>query len=101
MYRNAEAGIGLICACLPSISALLVRRQGYPYYGNQSHSTHGEFSRGEIMMTRSFHVETGKVAKEAQPDVYDLGHDEAGLVAGGQANPKSNLSSRRRSESTS
>ncbi|RSL58751.1 hypothetical protein CEP54_007658 [Fusarium duplospermum] len=97
---NAEAGIGLICACLPSISALLVRRKGYPYYGNQSHSTHGDFSRGEIMMTRSFHVETGKIAKEAQPDVYDLGHDEAGLVAGGQANPKSNLSSRRRSEST-
>lgn len=53
------------------------------------------------MMTRSFHVETGKVAKEAQPDVYDLGHDEAGLVAGGQSNPKSNLSSRRGSQSTS
>ncbi|KAF5011724.1 hypothetical protein FDECE_2184 [Fusarium decemcellulare] len=97
---NAEAGIGLICACLPSISALLVRRQGYPYYGNQSHSTHGDFGRGDIMMTRSFHVDTAKSPKTTGEGAFDLGHDEAGLVAGVQANPKSNLSSRRRSEST-
>ncbi|KAM5344187.1 hypothetical protein ACJ41O_012724 [Fusarium nematophilum] len=98
---NAEAGIGLMCACLPAISALIVRRgQGYPYYGNQSHPTHGGFARGEIMLTRSFHVDTGKPAKEPEQDAYDLGHDETGLVAGIQANPRSNCSSRR-SESTS
>ncbi|KAF4980174.1 hypothetical protein FZEAL_3752 [Fusarium zealandicum] len=111
---NAEAGIGLICACLPAISALLVRRgRGYPSYGNpsygnpsygnQSQSTHGEFKRGEIMMTRSFHVDGGKTdnsGKEPHSNAFDLGHDEVGLVAGVQANPKSNWSSRRRSEST-
>ncbi|WKT53965.1 hypothetical protein QSH57_004549 [Fusarium oxysporum f. sp. vasinfectum] len=98
---NAEAGIGLICACLPSISALIVRRNGYPYHGNQSHSAYGDISRrGEIMMTRSFHVDAGRSDKEAQHNTYELGHDEAGLVASVQANPRSNFSSRRRSEST-
>ncbi|KAJ4246251.1 hypothetical protein NW762_013601 [Fusarium torreyae] len=99
---NAEAGIGLICACLPSISALLVRRHGYPSHSYPSHgfqsSGRAELSRhGEIMMTRSFQVDT---SRKEMPNDYDFGHDEAGLVASVQANPKSNYSSRARSESS-
>jgi hypothetical protein len=52
------------------------------------------------MMTRSFHVDAERSDKEAQHNTYELGHDEAGLVASVQANPRSNFSSRRRSEST-
>ncbi|KAK2666970.1 hypothetical protein RAB80_017391 [Fusarium oxysporum f. sp. vasinfectum] len=57
-------------------------------------------TRGEIVTTRSFHVDAGRTDKEVHHNAYDLGHDEAGLFASVQANPKSNYSSRRRSEST-
>lgn len=94
-FSNAEAGIGLICACLPSISALLVRRNGYPSRGGYQSSVAANISRhGEIMMTRSYQVET---SKQAQNDPYHLGNDEAGLIASVQANSKSNCSSRARS----
>jgi hypothetical protein len=46
-------------------------------------------------MTRSFQVDTA--SKQADSDAYNLGHDEAGLIASVQANPKSDYSSRARS----
>ncbi|EWZ28297.1 hypothetical protein FOZG_18003 [Fusarium oxysporum Fo47] len=81
--NNAEAGIGFNMR-LSSI------------YKRSPSSTR----RGEIVMTRSFHVDAGRTGKEVHHDAYDLGHDEAELFASVQANPKSNYSSRRRSEST-
>jgi hypothetical protein len=42
------------------------------------------------MMTRSFHGDARRTEKEVHHDAYDLRHDEAGLVASVQANPKSN-----------
>jgi hypothetical protein len=90
---NAEAGIGLICACLPSISALLVRRDGYASRGYHS-SGPADISRvGEIMLTRSYQVET---SKKEQQDPFHLGNDETGLIASIQANAKSSCSSRAR-----
>lgn len=98
--RNAEAGIGLICACLPAVNAIFVKVKGSSYYGNQSRSGAHELGRGEIIMTRSFHVDTTtKSAKEMKAESYELGHDQAGLTSDIQANPKSNYSGRR-SEST-
>lgn len=97
---NAEAGIGLICACLPAANAIFVRVKGSSYYANQSRSGAGELGRGEIMMTRSFHVDaTTKSTKEMSAESYELGHDQAGLTSNVQANPRSNYSGRR-SEST-
>ncbi|KAM0245936.1 hypothetical protein ACHAP5_005087 [Fusarium lateritium] len=94
---NAEAGIGLICACLPSISALIVRRHGYPSNGYPSRgfqsSAKIDTSRhGEILMTRSFQVDTA--SKLGDSDGFNYGHDEAGLIASVQANPKSDQPSR-------
>jgi hypothetical protein len=90
---NAEAGISLICACLPSISALLVRRDGYASHGYHS-SGPADISRvGEIMLTRSYQVET---SKKEQQDPFHLGNDETGLIASIQANAKSSCSSRAR-----
>ncbi|KAL5603797.1 hypothetical protein FOVSG1_006547 [Fusarium oxysporum f. sp. vasinfectum] len=98
---NAEAGIGLICACLPSITALVVRRnKGSSYYADQSFSRQGELGRGEIMLTRSFHVDhTSTSTKQADGYAFDLNHDQEGLTSDIQGNPQSNLSGRR-SEST-
>ncbi|KAF5001167.1 hypothetical protein FGRMN_1191 [Fusarium graminum] len=101
---NAEAGIGLICACLPSISALIVRRHGYPSNGYpsrgfQSSAQADPTSRaGEIIMTRSFQVDTA--SKHGDIDMYNFGHDEAGLISSVQANPKSDYPSRAVSSSS-
>ncbi|CAF3452807.1 unnamed protein product [Fusarium graminearum] len=90
---NAEAGIGLICACLPSISALIVRRNGYASRGYKSSGPADLSRHGEIMLTRSYQVET---SKKGQHDPFHLGNDEAGLIASIQANSKSDCSSRAR-----
>ncbi|KND87241.1 hypothetical protein TOPH_08107 [Tolypocladium ophioglossoides CBS 100239] len=68
LAANAEIGIGLICACLPAISALIVHRQrGCSCDRQPSHST-PEGPGGEITVTRCF--------------VVDSAHEEPGLVAG-------------------
>ncbi|KAL7784575.1 hypothetical protein V8C37DRAFT_420614 [Trichoderma ceciliae] len=77
---NAEAGIGLICACLPAVSALYVQRtRGSSYFKNPGHSSVN--GRGEIMLTRSFHVDRSEVDKIMDETALELGHDEAGLVS--------------------
>lgn len=95
MTSNAEAGIGLICACLPAVNAVLVRKmKGSTYYGYNSRSGHAEPDHGGIVLTRSFHVDTGsRSAKQIKGGAYEMGHDEEGLTADVQANPRSNSSS--------
>ncbi|KFH46893.1 hypothetical protein ACRE_022690 [Hapsidospora chrysogenum ATCC 11550] len=110
---NAEAGIGLICACLPAVNAIFVKVKGSSYYakkyGNSRSAHAAELGRGEIMMTRSFHVDTSTVnhkggggGKQALEESYELGHDQAVLTSNVQANPRSHrpYTSSRRSEST-
>ncbi|KAH6607111.1 hypothetical protein Trco_003424 [Trichoderma cornu-damae] len=77
---NAEAGIGLICACLPAASAIYVqRKRGSSYFKNPGHSSVS--GRGEIMLTRSYHVDRSTVDKDVEETALELGHDEAGLVS--------------------
>ncbi|EGR49770.1 GPCR, PTH11-type [Trichoderma reesei QM6a] len=77
---NAEAGIGLICACLPAVSALYVQRtRGSSYFKNPGQSS--VTGRGEIMLTRSYHVDRSRVDKGVDESALELGHDEAGLVS--------------------
>ncbi|KAK5994187.1 hypothetical protein PT974_07630 [Cladobotryum mycophilum] len=97
---NAEVGIGLICACLPAVNALWTEQAKGSSYFKQSGSTSGDAQRGEIMLTRSFHVDTLTVDKELQDTVIDLGHDEEGLVSDIRAAPPSSHQSIHGSEST-
>ncbi|KAL6874600.1 hypothetical protein HDV57DRAFT_236791 [Trichoderma longibrachiatum] len=77
---NAEAGIGLICACLPAVSALYVQRtRGSSYFKNPGQSS--VTGRGEIMLTRSYHVDRSRADKGVDESALELGHDEAGLVS--------------------
>ncbi|KID94841.1 PTH11-type GPCR, partial [Metarhizium majus ARSEF 297] len=79
---NAEVGIGLICACLPAVSALYIQKtRGSSYvkqsgYGRAS-SNNPPSRNNEIMLTRSFHVDTSSVNYEAQ----NMGNDELALVS--------------------
>ncbi|KAM0331412.1 hypothetical protein ACHAQA_003085 [Verticillium albo-atrum] len=91
---NAEAGIGLICACLPAINALWTRKiKGTSDYAMHNSRSGLESEHGGIMLTRSVHIHSSKSAKEAMD--YGLGHDEAGLTSNIQANPHSSRESNR------
>jgi hypothetical protein len=98
---NAEIGIGLICTCLPAISAWFARRQrGTDYYGQASRTGQGGTMRGEIMMTRTFQIQEGqKSVSYDEDDGSKLGADDAVLISNIQANPQSRADSTRRSSS--
>lgn len=79
---NAEVGIGLICACLPAVSALYIQKtRGSSYLKQSGYGRTGSSNtpsrNNEIMLTRSFHVDTSSVNYEAQ----NMGNDELALVS--------------------
>ncbi|KAG8424899.1 hypothetical protein J3458_001654 [Metarhizium acridum] len=90
---NAEVGIGLICACLPAVSALYIQKtRGSSYvkqsgYGRAS-SNNPQSHNNEIMLTRSFHVDTSSVNYESQ----NMGNDESALVSKHQLSHKASQS---------
>ncbi|OAQ57298.1 hypothetical protein VFPPC_11451 [Pochonia chlamydosporia 170] len=79
---NAEAGIGLICACFPAVNALYVQKTRGSSYFKQSRSRQASSKQtqshgGEIMLTRTFHVDTSSANYESQ----SIGNDESELVS--------------------
>ncbi|OAA41677.1 integral membrane protein [Metarhizium rileyi] len=79
---NAEVGIGLICACLPAVTALHTRKtRGSSYYKQNSYERtsprNPQSHNGEIMLTRSFHVDTSSADYESQ----GMGTDEVDLFS--------------------
>ncbi|KUI73190.1 hypothetical protein VM1G_08943 [Cytospora mali] len=91
---NAEVGIGLICTCLPAVTAIYTRRlggSGYMSggYGNRSGSKHWKqdntqsSTTNQIYVNRSFHMSTGP-REEAAPrrhgDPDQLSQDQIELV---------------------
>lgn len=98
---NAEIGIGLICACLPAVSAYYARgKKGAGSYGHSSRNAQGTDARGEIVMTRTFHVQTTQKDAGLEGDSHsNLGGDEVVLISNVQASPQSKTVSWRGSES--
>ncbi|KAJ6437531.1 hypothetical protein O9K51_09737 [Purpureocillium lavendulum] len=100
---NAEAGIGLICACLPAMNALFVRAgRGSSYLKQPSHNSG---VRGQIMRTRSYHVDRTKGDRTVTAIELEPASDESRLVAMDQgqspqtSHPGSQPPSRRSDES--
>ncbi|EHK40487.1 uncharacterized protein TrAtP1_006591 [Trichoderma atroviride] len=77
---NAEVGIGLICACLPAVSTLYVQRaRGSSYFKNPGQTSVS--GHGDIILTRSYHVDSSVIDKTIDDNAIELGHDETGLVS--------------------
>ncbi|KAG5943138.1 hypothetical protein E4U53_007104 [Claviceps sorghi] len=57
---NAEVGIGLICACFPAVNTLYLQKtnSGSSYLKQNSRSRRTASQAGEIVLTRSFHVDS-------------------------------------------
>ncbi|KAG5929023.1 hypothetical protein E4U42_007392 [Claviceps africana] len=57
---NAEVGIGLICACFPAVNTLYLQMTngGSSYLKQTSRSRRTASQAGEIVLTRSFHVDS-------------------------------------------
>ncbi|KUI57653.1 hypothetical protein VP1G_04960 [Cytospora mali] len=90
---NAEVGIGLICACLPAVTAIYTRRlggSGYTSgaYGNRSGSKHWKqdntqsSTTNQIYVNRSFHMSTcpREEAARRHGDPDQLSQDQIELV---------------------
>ncbi|ROW10609.1 hypothetical protein VMCG_01620 [Cytospora schulzeri] len=89
---NAEVGIGLICACLPAVTALYTRRMGgskynSEAYGNRSGSkgwtgNNTAASKNQIYVNHSFHMATSpRDDEEIRPGEADqLSQDQIELV---------------------
>ncbi|KAI1841097.1 hypothetical protein JX265_013198 [Neoarthrinium moseri] len=98
---NAEAGIGIICACLPAVNALIIRRkQRYMYSAthtrNYGPSRANETAAGtRIYVKHDFHLEsTPRVEKEVGDNAFELHSDDSQLVANAQADPKDSWSTK-------
>lgn len=77
---NAEAGIGIICACLPAISALLMTTSAERSTRRREHSsTDQELSK--MRMSK-------KSGARSQSDEHKLDFDEAYLVSHAQGDPE-------------
>ncbi|KAG5999632.1 hypothetical protein E4U21_006543 [Claviceps maximensis] len=60
---NAEVAIGLICACLPAVNTLYLQRTHSSSYLKQSSRSRRTASQGgEIVLTRSFQVDTSSLS---------------------------------------
>lgn len=95
---NAEVGIGLICACLPTINSLYSRKtRGSEYFRHHSDGSKQSHSqRGKIIMTRSYQVDSSSVSNH---EAQNLGNDELELV--GKPHPYANSTSKTSHESSS
>ncbi|RYO80748.1 hypothetical protein DL766_008045 [Monosporascus sp. MC13-8B] len=90
---NAEIGIGLICACLPSVTALIIKRNGsnnssdYPRSG-------GTLKKG-IFVNRTFHMSAESAQnRRGGDDGFERIQDETELMTYAQANPQAKESNR-------
>lgn len=77
-YRNAEGGVGLICACLPTLNILInnIRKHGYSsnrYYNQQESSMH--LSKMKGANSKGFSAIGSKSDRET-----DFGSDQSHLI---------------------
>jgi hypothetical protein len=98
-YRNAEVGIGLICACLPAVNALIHhRRNGTGYTESRGYvQSQGDeaMSRNRIYVNHAFHAEsTPRTVKEVGHNAFELHNDDAQLVAHAQGTPNDSWSNK-------
>lgn len=96
--RNAEIGIGLICACLPSVSALFVTRsRTNTDQASRSRDPNSSAGGGAILVNRSFHLSTEARAskKERDRDGFNILPDSAELVMYNQSSAQTADSSKK------
>ncbi|KAJ5748824.1 uncharacterized protein N7511_010520 [Penicillium nucicola] len=80
MLGNAEVAIGVICTCLPALSALLIR-------------IYNEYSSNKATLESSYKMSSVKTQTKTerskhQLSVRELDSDEDGLVYNAQSNPR-------------
>lgn len=102
VYRNAEVGLGIICACLPAVTALYTRRKGGSgyqsggyhsgAYGNRSkgfpESSAAGMSKNKIYVNHSIHIGTVPRGEDEEQrgsaDQWSRSQDQIELVTNAQ-----------------
>jgi hypothetical protein len=84
MFGNAEIAIGVICACLPSLSALLSRVL-HEYSSNKvTHTSTHELSK----VTKQSRTDRRLSRSKHQMSYLDTGSDQEVLMQNAQGDPK-------------
>ncbi|KAL4947640.1 hypothetical protein BDW69DRAFT_190005 [Aspergillus filifer] len=82
MFGNAEIAIGVICACLPALSALI--SQKYHEYSSDRYNSH----ESEYHLSQMRNTTKGSRAQGSRK--LSVASDEGNLIANAQARPKDN-----------
>lgn len=77
---NAEAGIGLICTCLPATAALINKAKARTGYGSSTRA-YGNHMSGAHKLSN---LSSSHATKDRQYKNLEAGSDEAGLVSHAQ-----------------
>lgn len=93
---NAEVGIGLICACLPSASALVARKyrlstaeeNSYDYPRTNSSSTNGTYVDPTFRMSTDTRSNKRRGGSDGSVPGCELMPDQAGLMSYAQSIPR-------------
>ncbi len=83
-HRDAEVGIGLICACLPSATAFFLRRQRMKSGEDSEYPSNKSVSAPSgIFVNRTFHLsaESRSKQKKGDSDGFELIPDQAELMS--------------------
>lgn len=82
---NAEGGVGLICACLPSANLVIAKIQQYGSSANRSYANQDSSSLPLSKMRHMGSKNTSKLSKRDQ-DTIDYGNDQSHLISFAGAN---------------
>ncbi|KAL1961894.1 hypothetical protein VTN77DRAFT_927 [Rasamsonia byssochlamydoides] len=87
MFGNAEISIGIICACLPALSALIFSYvREYSDNKATSSSQHYELSRASKMMKSQGRMDTTKGSRHRM-SITEVGSDQDILISHAQGEP--------------
>ncbi|KAF7183475.1 hypothetical protein CNMCM7691_003674 [Aspergillus felis] len=81
MSGNAEGGVGLICACLPSLNVLLTRVRKTGYSSNRYAEQDSSMQLGHVKPANSKRFSMGLSKNETYVDPTEFGCDQSHLIS--------------------
>lgn len=78
---NAEAGVGLICACLPTVNLVLSKLRAYGSSANRSYGYNNGSSSVPLSKMRNFGSKAGASKNEPEGGTIDYGNDQSHLIS--------------------
>ncbi|KAK9589048.1 hypothetical protein V6Z90_006127 [Aspergillus fumigatus] len=79
--RNAEGGVGLICACLPSVNLLINRARKTGYSSNRYAEQESSVQLGPVRSAAKKRLSRGLSKSDTYVDPTEFGNDQSHLIS--------------------